>query len=103
MQAARNVLKPGGRLLILGPNFKYCARDYFDFFDHHLPLTDRSMTEALVASGFVVERSWPRSLPFTMRGRLPSAPWLVSLYLKLPLLWKVLGAQFFIVARRPAS
>jgi SAM-dependent methyltransferase len=103
LHAARSVLKPGGRLLILGPNFKYCTRSYFDFFDHHLPLTDRSMVEALVASGFAVERAWPRTLPFTMQGSLPTLPWLVSLYLKLPVVWPLFGAQFFIVARRPAS
>ena len=100
MRATRQVLRPGGRFLILGPNFRYCAGNYFDYFDHHLPLTDQSMQEALVLAGFEIERCWPRSLPFTMRGKLPSWPWLVALYLKLPPLWRVFGAQFFVVARR---
>jgi len=101
MRATRQILRPGGRFLILGPNFRYCAGNYFDYFDHHLPLTDQSMQEALVLAGFEIERCWPRSLPFTMRGKLPSWPWLVALYLKLPLLWRWFGAQFFVVARRP--
>src|SRR4051812_38917344 len=27
-------LKPGGRIAIMGPNFKYAYRSYFDFADH---------------------------------------------------------------------
>jgi SAM-dependent methyltransferase len=100
MRATREVLRPGGRFLILGPNFRYCGGSYFDYFDHHLPLTDQSLQEALVIAGFEIERSWPRLLPFTMRGKLPSWSWLVALYMKLPPLWRVFGAQFFIVARR---
>lgn len=100
MRATRQVLRPGGRFLILGPYFRYCATSYYDYFDHHLPLTDQSMQEALVLAGFEIERCWPRLLPFTMRGKLPSWPWLVALYLKLPPLWRLFGAQFFVVARR---
>jgi SAM-dependent methyltransferase len=100
MRATRQVLRPGGRFLILGPNFRYCAGNYFDYFDHHLPLTDQSIQEALVLAGFEIERCWARLLPFTMRGKLPSWPWLVALYMKLPPLWRLFGAQFFVVARR---
>lgn len=100
LRSVRTVLRPGGRLLILGPNFKYCYREYFDFFDHRLPLTERSVEEALHIAGFEVELSEPRMLPFTFRSRLPSWPWLVRLYLRLPFLWRIFGAQFFIVGRR---
>lgn len=100
MSGVSEVLKPGGRLLILGPNFRYCAKDYFDFFDHHLPLTEKSVSEALHLSGFQLEVVEPRTLPFTFRSRLPSWPWLVRLYLGLPLLWRFFGAQFFIVGRK---
>jgi SAM-dependent methyltransferase len=101
LRATRQVLRPGGKLLVLGPNLKHCQSTYFDYFDHHLPLTDQSMAEALTMTGFVVDEQIAQTLPFTMRGKLPTAPWLVSLYLKLPLAWKVFGAQFFIVARKP--
>ena len=46
---ARRVLRPGGRLLILQPNIRYAGGKYWDFFDHHLPLTERSLVEALGA------------------------------------------------------
>ena len=29
-------MKPGGRLLILGPNLRYLPGQYWDFYDHHL-------------------------------------------------------------------
>ncbi len=42
----------------------------------------------------------PRTLPFTFRSRLPSWPWPVWLYLRLPWLWRFFGAQFLLVGRR---
>ena len=97
LRAARMVLKPGGRVLILGPNFRYCYQQYFDFFDHHLPLTEKSIVEALQLAGFEIEVVEPRTLPFTFKSRLPQWTWLVELYLRLPLLWRLFGAQFFVV------
>jgi SAM-dependent methyltransferase len=102
LRAVATVLKPGGRVLILGPNFRYCTRDYYDYFDHHLPLTEKSVAEALRLAGFDVELAQPRTLPYTFRSRLPSWPWLVWLYLRLPWLWRFFGAQFFLVGRRSA-
>jgi SAM-dependent methyltransferase len=102
LRAVATVLKPGGRVLILGPNFRYCTRDYYDYFDHHLPLTEKSVAEALRLAGFGVELAQPRTLPYTFRSRLPSWPWLVWLYLRLPWLWRFFGAQFFLVGRRSA-
>ncbi|WP_165219504.1 class I SAM-dependent methyltransferase [Aquisphaera insulae] len=98
--AVRRSLRPGGRILILGPNIAACAAEYFDYFDHHLALTDRAVAEALELSGFHVEVQRPRTLPFSFRSKLPSAPWLVRLYLKFPIAWRFFGAQFFLVARR---
>ena len=94
------VLRPGGRLLVLGPNFRYCYREYFDYFDHRLPLTEKAVVEALQLAGLKIETVMPRTLPFTFRSNLPRWPWLVHLYLRLPILWRLFGAQFFVVARR---
>jgi SAM-dependent methyltransferase len=94
----RRVLRPDGRLLILQPNIRFCARDYWQFFDHVTPVDDRALGEALVACGFDVVKNIPRFLPYTTKSRLPSGSGLVSLYLRVPLAWRVLGAQAFIVA-----
>jgi len=42
----------------------------------------------------------PRFLPYTSKSRLPKAPALVWLYLKLKPAWWLLGKQMFVVARK---
>ncbi|MBI2214042.1 MAG: class I SAM-dependent methyltransferase [Acidobacteria bacterium] len=99
IRAAQRMLKPGGRLLILQPNIRFAARDYWMFFDHVTPIDDRALCEALQLSGFEIELSIPRFLPFTMKSRLPRSILLLELYLRMPLAWRFFGAQAFIVAR----
>lgn len=95
---ARRVLSPGGRFLLLQPNVRFCGRDYWQFFDHITPIDDRAMEEAFAATGYRVRTNIPRFLPYTTKSRLPTGPGLVRLYLKVPLAWRVLGAQAFMVA-----
>lgn len=94
----RRVLRPGGRCLILQPNIRYVGGAYWDFLDHHLPLTERSLVEALELVGLKPVEVRPRFLPFTSKSGLPQHPFLVWLYLKLPLAHRVLGRQSWIVA-----
>lgn len=93
----RRVLKPTGKLMVLQPNVRYCAKDYWMFFDHITPVDDRALAEAFAATGFDVELCLPRFLPYTTKSRLPSGPGLVKLYLKVPLAWRFLGAQAFMI------
>src|ERR1700756_40076 len=37
------VTAPGGRIAIMGPNFRYCANEYFDMADHTLIFTHRAI------------------------------------------------------------
>lgn len=97
------VLRSSGRLMVLQPNLAYLHGRFFDFLDHHLPLTHLSMSEALSISGFVVRRCIPRFLPYTTRSSLPKAPWLVRLYLDVPPIWRVMGGQMFILAEKATS
>ncbi len=90
----------GGRIAIMGPNFRYCSRDYFDFADHTVILTERGVEEHLFAAGFEIVSVHPRFLPYTFTGRLPSHPALVHTYLRLPIAWRILGKQFLVVAER---
>jgi ubiquinone/menaquinone biosynthesis C-methylase UbiE len=100
---AYRCLKPGGRLICLGPNIKYIGGSYWDFFDHHLPLTEASLAELLQLKGFVITQCLPRFLPYTMANSKQAPLWCVSLYLALPFIWKILGKQFLIVARKPSK
>jgi hypothetical protein len=98
----RDAMTPAGRMAVLGPNFRYCSREYFDFADHKVALTHRSVEEHLHAAGFVVDRVVPRFLPYSFRGRLPTSPPLVRAYVRFPPAWKVLGKQYLLLATNPA-
>lgn len=93
-------LKSGGKYLILGPNLRYLPGQYWDFYDHHLGLTDQSLSEALRLKGFDIELCIKRFLPFSTQGALPTHPMLVKLYLLLPIFWPIFGKQFFIIAKK---
>ena len=95
------LLRPGGRFLVLGPNMRAVPAAYWDFWDHHLPLSDKSLAEGLLLAGFELEQVIPRFLPYSTKSHLPRADWLVASYLRLPLARRLLGKQFFVVARRP--
>lgn len=101
LREAYSALKPGARLIAIGPNAKYLAGAYWDFFDHYIPLTHLSLVEVLRKVGFEMDFVQDRFLPYTMsRGQEPPI-WTVTLYLKLPLAWRFLGRQFLVVARKP--
>ena len=101
LEEAFRCLKPGGKLIALGPNIACVGGRYWDFWDHYLPLTEASLSEGLTARGFQIEICHPRFLPYTMVGGPQYPPWMLVLYLRFPLLWKMAGKQFLIVARKP--
>jgi SAM-dependent methyltransferase len=103
LEKMHECMTPGGRIAVMGPNFRYCSRDYFDFADHTVILTERGVEEHLYAAGLEIVSVYPRFLPYTFTGRLPSHPALVRAYLRLPLAWRILGKQFLVIAERPAD
>lgn len=99
----RRVLRPGGRLLVIQPNIRLVPGRYWDFVDHHLPLTDRSLVEALETSGLQPVEVRARFLPYTTKIRAPKASWLLRLYLRLPPAQWIFGKQTWAVAVRPET
>lgn len=97
------LLRVNGRIAVMGPNFRYCAREYFDCADHILALSHVAVEEHLFAAGFDVERVVPRFLPYSFRSRLPSHPALVKAYLGFSPAWRLAGKQFLVIASRPPS
>jgi ubiquinone/menaquinone biosynthesis C-methylase UbiE len=98
LSEAHRILKRGGRVLILQPNIRYAYKEYWDFFDHHIPLSDKSLIEVLILAGFKVEQVLPRFLPYTTKSKLPKNSFFIRTYLNLPFLWKLFGKQLFIAA-----
>lgn len=94
------VLKKGGLFLILQPNIRHVGFEYWDFFDHHIALTEKSLIEGLLIKGFKIKRVISKFLPFTTKSKIPQHPFLVWLYLKVPLVWRIMGKQSFLVAEK---
>lgn len=101
LDEAFRCLKPGGRIICLGPNIKYLPGRYWDFWDHHLALTELSLREGLELSGFRVDWLRAKFLPYSMsQGFTPPLVFL-RLFLKLAFLWRIFGEQFLILATKP--
>lgn len=98
---AHRCLRPGGRLVLLGPNIKYVGGAYWDFFDHYIPLTEASLVEATDLVGFRTETVYGRFLPLQMAGKPPPPSILVRLYLLCRPAWRFVGKQFLVVVQKP--
>jgi SAM-dependent methyltransferase len=100
---AHRCLRDGGRLIAMGPNIKYLPGKYWDFWDHFLPLTEKSLAEALRMTGFTIEQAVAKFLPYTMAEgpRFPKA--IIALYLRWPMFWRLFGKQFLVIGRKTAN
>lgn len=93
-------LRPGGRLVAMGPNVKYLPGAYWDFWDHHIALTEASLSEALRTRGFDIHLCIDRFLPYTMANGRRYPPAFLRAYLKLSVAWRFFGKQFLVVGTR---
>jgi SAM-dependent methyltransferase len=96
---AKRVLRPGGRLIAVQPNFRLEPRRYFDDYTHRTAYTDNSFRDFLKSLNWNIVHSEPRFVPFSMKSRLPTAEWLVRFYLALP--FRPLAGQFLVIAEKP--
>ncbi len=72
-------LKKGGTLIAMGPNVRYLAGEYWDFWDHYLPLTERSLEEACRLRGFAMKKVVDRFLPYKMTNAPKYPMWVLQL------------------------
>ncbi len=100
LEKMNQTMEPGGRIAIMGPNYRYCAKEYWDCADHYVALTHIAIGEHLYAAGFEPERIVPRYLPYSFRGILPPSPALTRLYLRMSPAWRLLGKQFLVIGRK---
>ena len=92
------ILRPGGNLILIQPNFRLNPGGYFDDYTHKSIFTDRSLSDLLVAHGFAIRHVEARFLPLTLKSKLSFGHKLVPLYLKLP--YRPLAGQMLIVATK---
>lgn len=90
-------LKDRGEVLVLQPNIRFCAKDYWMFFDHLTPIDDRAMEEIFSSHGYRLKKRILKFLPYTTKSNLPKSPIFIKIYLKLPFLWRFFGQQSFLV------
>ncbi len=100
LREVHRCLKTGGQFIAMGANIKYVSGLYWDFWDHQIPFTENSLSEGLRAGGFTIDRCVGRFLPYTMASGRQYPLVFVKLYLALPLLWRLFGRQFLLVAHK---
>lgn len=96
LRETSRVLRPGGRLLLLQPNFRLDPGGYFDDFTHVSIYTDRSLADYLVSSGWDIVEVRSRFLPLSMKSRAAALTFLVPWYLRSPI--KPFAGQMLLVA-----
>src|SRR4029453_8967217 len=100
LRIVRALLRPDGRVIVLQPNIRLVGPRYWDFIDHRVAITDRSLLEAGELPGIPAERLVTRFLPYSTKGRLPTHPLLVRAYLRLRPAWLLMGRQSLFVGVR---
>jgi 2-polyprenyl-3-methyl-5-hydroxy-6-metoxy-1,4-benzoquinol methylase len=103
LTVAAQLIKPGGRVVVLQPNIRLVGGRYWDFIDHQVALTDRSLVEAAELAGLETSRLIRRFLPYTTKSRLPKGALLVRWYLRMPFFWWLFGGQSLYVGTRQAA
>jgi len=85
LEEAFRVLKPGGKLILITPNFFYDYKNFYDDPTHVNPFTVEKLETMLEMSGF---------------KNINILPWIV---MKSPVLWKIpfsfFFARYFLIAR----
>jgi SAM-dependent methyltransferase len=92
-----SVLKPGGKLIVVQPNFQLCPARYFDDWTHKSVFSHTSFSDFVECHRFQVDTCLKRFLPFSMKSRLPISRLLIRLYLNSPI--KPFAGQFLLVAK----
>lgn len=99
------VIRAGGTLIVMQPNFRFCYNTYFDDYTHLQIFTDRSLFDLLEVFGFKVRVARAKFLPVnmksTLRLRIPMLRHLVRWYMAFPI--KPLAGQMLFVSENKAG
>lgn len=97
MTKVRQILKDNGVLILIGPNFTYSYKNYFDDYTHRTIFTHVSLPHLMQQYGFEPVKVMPKFLPLTLKSRLPKSYWLTQAYLHSPI--KPMGKQMLIILK----
>ncbi len=86
IEEVKRILKKGGKLILMQPNYRLQPGRYFDDHTHKKIFTDSSLESFLLSNGFKIIKKMPRFLPQEMKNSpslLPSflMPFIVRLYI----------------------
>jgi SAM-dependent methyltransferase len=102
VETVARLLRPGGRFIVIQPNFRYAWRSYFDDYTHRSIFTDVSLPALLRSAGFNILTVKPRFVPYSIQGTpFPVTAWLVKAYLLSPV--KPLAGQMLVIAQKGAQ
>lgn len=101
MSEVKRVLKNGGRLILMQPNYKLSYKTYFDDHTHKKVFSDTSLETFLLSHDMEIELKKARFLPFSLKSRpsiIPVFPLLIRAYINSPI--KPLAGQMLFVAKK---
>ncbi len=101
MSEVKRVLKNGGKLILMQPNYRLAYKTYFDDATHKKVFSDAALESFLVAHGMNIILKKPKFLPFSLRSRpgiIPVQPWLIRAYINSP--WKPFAGQMLFIVEK---
>ena len=103
MKEVKRIIKKGGRLILMQPNYRLQPGHYFDDHTHKKIFTDASLESFLLENGFKIILKNPRFLPMEMKSSpsfIPQflLPLIIRLYIRFPI--KPFAGQMLLVAEK---
>lgn len=92
------LLKKGGKIILIQPNYYYCYREYWDDFTHVKAYSHVSLGDLLASKGLKIKRVEKKFLPFSFKSIFPKSYLLTKLYLRS--FWRPMAKQMLIIAQK---
>jgi hypothetical protein len=93
----------GGRIAVMGLNFRYCAPRVLRLCRPHARAHARRGCRAPLRRRFRAGQGGPCYLPCSFRSRLPASRTLTRRYLPMLPTWRFLGGQFLVIGNAEAD
>lgn len=101
MGEVKRVLKKGGRLILMQPNYRLAYKTYFDDHTHKKVFSDTSLETFLLSFDMEIELKKAKFLPFSLKSRpsiIPVLPIVIRAYINSPI--KPFAGQMLFVANK---